>query len=257
VPNRILRDGINDSERINALSDRAELFYRRLMSLADDFGRAPRSAALLRAKLFPLKLKTWSEDDINAALAECDAQGLIVSYEVDGKQFLEIQNFGQRIRPNVVSRFPAPDDVSRQLAATRGEKPPSAARASAPPSPSPTPPNTPPPLFAVRGKSENTDEIREIVEDVCRMYREGGKNAPQGHADLAAQVLLGKPPETRHRLRKYVEWAFREQWHTPGKTKSLYNLLKDGDWDVEITERALPPPPEQRKKSDRERGLAG
>jgi hypothetical protein len=123
--------------------------------------------------------------------------------------------------------------------------------------------NTPPTPLAggeARTRTE-TDEalafIRSEVDAVLELYRKGGKNAPQEHADMAARVLLGKPPATRHRLRKYVEWAFLNQWGTPRTTKSLYRLLQDGDWDVEITERQLPPPVEQRKQTDRQRGLAG
>ena len=39
MPNRILRDTILRSERVARLSPTAELFYRRLMSVADDYGR--------------------------------------------------------------------------------------------------------------------------------------------------------------------------------------------------------------------------
>jgi hypothetical protein len=43
MPSRLLREGILDSEAVNALSFAAEVFYRRLMSVVDDFGR-PRAA---------------------------------------------------------------------------------------------------------------------------------------------------------------------------------------------------------------------
>ena len=36
MPNRILREGILTSERVNALSWEAEVFYRRLMSAVDE-----------------------------------------------------------------------------------------------------------------------------------------------------------------------------------------------------------------------------
>lgn len=128
MPNRILRDGINDSEAVNSLTDKAELFYRRLMSYADDFGRAPRNAALLRAKLFGLRLDSWSVDDIEESISRCETVGLLVSYETDGQKCLEIQKFGQRIREKSVSKFPDPP----QSAALSREKPPLAARASTP-----------------------------------------------------------------------------------------------------------------------------
>ena len=42
MPSRILREGINTSPKVNALSPMAELFYRRLMTVADDYGRVLR-----------------------------------------------------------------------------------------------------------------------------------------------------------------------------------------------------------------------
>jgi hypothetical protein len=39
MPVRILREGILTSERVDTLSPAAEVFYRRLMSVVDDFGR--------------------------------------------------------------------------------------------------------------------------------------------------------------------------------------------------------------------------
>ena len=127
MPNRILRDGINDSEAVNALSDRAELFYRRLMSFADDFGRSPRNPALLRAKLFSLKLDSWSIEAVENSITECEAVGLLSSYQSEGQKVLQIEKFGQRIREGAKSRFPDP----RESAAESGGTPRSAARASA------------------------------------------------------------------------------------------------------------------------------
>ncbi len=48
MPNRILREGILTSERVNLLSWEAEVFYRRLMSVVDDYGRFHAHPALLR-----------------------------------------------------------------------------------------------------------------------------------------------------------------------------------------------------------------
>jgi hypothetical protein len=54
MPNRVLREGILTSERVNALDWPAEVFYRRLMSVVDDFGRYWAKPELLRAGLYPL-----------------------------------------------------------------------------------------------------------------------------------------------------------------------------------------------------------
>ncbi len=129
MPTRVLRDGILESEAVNALSDSGEIFYRRLMSLVDDYGRYEARPAILRTKLFGLQLDRWSEARVADALAECcdvrriAANGgdepLISVYEVEGRKYLEITSFGQRARN--LPKFPP------QSAATRREEQPSAA----------------------------------------------------------------------------------------------------------------------------------
>ncbi len=108
MPNRILREGIIESERINELTPEAELFYRRLMSKVDDYGRFHGHPALVLAACYPLQLDRISQAKILEWMAEC-ADGhiaLILLYEVAGKKYLQINNFGQRERTD--SKFPAP-----------------------------------------------------------------------------------------------------------------------------------------------------
>jgi hypothetical protein len=109
MPSRIIREGILTSERVNALSERAELFYRRLMSVVDDYGRFSANLTLLRASCYPLKLDSVKEDSIKKHLAEAEGAGLIVLYTVAGKAYLELQDFNQRIQSK--SKFPAPSDA--------------------------------------------------------------------------------------------------------------------------------------------------
>lgn len=108
MPTRIIRDGILTSERINALSPLAELFYRRLMSVADDHGRYSGNLTQLRAYCYPLKLDSVKEDSIKKHLAECVGAGLIVPYTVEGKPYIVLVDFGQRI--NGKSKFPEPPE---------------------------------------------------------------------------------------------------------------------------------------------------
>ncbi|HYH67976.1 MAG TPA: hypothetical protein VD866_24985 [Urbifossiella sp.] len=84
MPSRLLREGILDSTAVNALSFPAEVFYRRLMSVVDDFGRFDGRAAMLRSRLYPLKIETVREADISRWIAECVKAGLIALYAVDG-----------------------------------------------------------------------------------------------------------------------------------------------------------------------------
>ena len=109
MPTRIIRDGILTSERVNALSPLAELFYRRLMSVADDHGRYSGNLTLIRSSCYPLKIDSVKEDSIKKHLAECVDVGLVVPYTVDGKPYIWLVDFGQRI--NGKSKFPGPPAV--------------------------------------------------------------------------------------------------------------------------------------------------
>ena len=107
MPSRILREGILTSERVNKLAPQAELFYRRLMSVVDDFGRYYAHPALLRAACYPLRVDEVSEADIASWLTEVESAGLIALYAVDGKRYLEIIDFRQQVRAKE-SKFLAP-----------------------------------------------------------------------------------------------------------------------------------------------------
>lgn len=108
MPNRILRDGIVRSQRVATLSFAGEVFYRRLMSVVDDYGRCEAHPTLLKAALYPWQLDQVSEHDVRTWLAECahNDRRLVVVYEVEGKKYLQIEGFGQRLRTS--SKYPPP-----------------------------------------------------------------------------------------------------------------------------------------------------
>lgn len=104
MPNRILRDWTT-SETIDKLSQGAEVFFTRLIMKADDFGNYTANTKLLKAALFPLK--DYSEDQINDWLGECINLGIVLAYTVETKEFINIPNFGQRLRA-MKHAFPRP-----------------------------------------------------------------------------------------------------------------------------------------------------
>jgi uncharacterized phage protein (TIGR02220 family) len=107
VPDRIIRAGILTSEAVNSLSWQAEVFYRRVMSVVDDFGRYDGRPSVLRAALYALKIDRVSEPDIGKWIGECQEAGLVRMYTVDGKPYLELSKFGQKIR-TLKSKWPDP-----------------------------------------------------------------------------------------------------------------------------------------------------
>jgi hypothetical protein len=110
MPNRILREGILTSERLEALNWAEEVFYRRLMSVVDDFGRYYARPALLRAACYPLLLTKVSDSDIEKWLTACVNAALVRVYPApDGKRYLEMIDFRQQVRA-VSSKYPSFDD---------------------------------------------------------------------------------------------------------------------------------------------------
>lgn len=108
MPKRMIREGLIQSDSVNALTWQAEVFFVRLMLKADDFGRYSADTRLVRAALFPLRLDLVRETDVSRWIAECVKAKLVRLYAVDGKSYLEIPKFDQRMRAKK-SRFPTPD----------------------------------------------------------------------------------------------------------------------------------------------------
>lgn len=109
MPNRIIREGILSSEPVCSLGWPAEVFYRRLMSVVDDYGRFHASPKLLRAACYPLQIDKVSDADVGKWMDECAKAGLVSVYRaMDRKSYLLIEKFGQQVRSK--SRFPEPVD---------------------------------------------------------------------------------------------------------------------------------------------------
>lgn len=125
MPNRIIRQSINSSERVNSLSWEAEVFYRRLLLVVDDYGRYEASAKLLISACYPVAFDRVTVQDVEALVRECSLvrandgkrEQLLAVYEIEGRRYLQINNFGQRTR--TPSKYPEPPsaDICVQVAA--------------------------------------------------------------------------------------------------------------------------------------------
>lgn len=108
MPNRILREGILSSRRVDRLSEKAELFYRRLMSKLDDFGRYESDVGLLLSNCYPLRVKRLKEEHVRGWLMECQQACLLVTYGDGQKAHLQYLDWKQQQRTD--SKFPAPPE---------------------------------------------------------------------------------------------------------------------------------------------------
>lgn len=106
MPNRILREGLLDSDAVGEVSPMAELLFVRLMLLADDFGRYDGRASVVCRRAW-VNRRTIDEQTTDEWLTELHQAGLIERYAVDGKPLLVITNFRQRSRASG-SKYPAP-----------------------------------------------------------------------------------------------------------------------------------------------------
>lgn len=105
MPNRILREGILTSPRIAKLGWAEEVFYRRLHSVVDDFGRYYGDAGMLRAACYPRQLNKVSDSDVGKWLRVCVDAALIRAYQVEGEEYIALLDFNQQVRAKK-SKFP-------------------------------------------------------------------------------------------------------------------------------------------------------
>jgi hypothetical protein len=177
VPSRIVREGILTSERVEALSWQAEVFYRRLMNVVDDYGRFYSRPALLRAACFPLRLDRVSDPDIGKWLRETEKTGLVRAYQVEGKGYLELLDFRQRSRAKE-SRFPGPSALCPSNDGQMSDKSPADAHV-----------------------------VEVVVGDVVEVVNTVDAS-PVGSAGRQAKTLNGHPKATR----LASDWRLPDEW---------------------------------------------
>ena len=123
MPNRIIKESIARSERVNALTDFQFRLWAHLLIYVDDYGRGDARPAIIKGACFPLRDRL-SNKDIEKGLADLAGAGCVVLYQVDGKPYLYFPNWEehQRVRTKV-SKYPAPEEGSilPQSAADGGE----------------------------------------------------------------------------------------------------------------------------------------
>jgi hypothetical protein len=106
LPNRILREGILTSPRVAKLGWPEEVFYRRLMSVVDDFGRYYADPGMLRAACYPRQLSKVTDPDIGKWTRNLAEAGLVRVYPAqDGESYIELLDFRQQARAKA-SKFP-------------------------------------------------------------------------------------------------------------------------------------------------------
>lgn len=108
MPNRVIKDTIRTSKKINALTDFQFRLWLYLITYVDDYGRGLADAELLKGFVFPRR-KRVTESDIEKGLADLAGMGCIHLYQVDGESYFCFPNWGEHQRIQTKrEKFPAP-----------------------------------------------------------------------------------------------------------------------------------------------------
>lgn len=98
MPNRVIKESINESDGLSQCSIFAIDLYKRLITYADDYGRFNADVTIMRARLYPREYEAVTESDIIDGLTE-----LAGVYKV---QFYTPQIFNQFGKKGVYGAFP-------------------------------------------------------------------------------------------------------------------------------------------------------
>ncbi len=227
MPNRIIRDGILRSKAVAQLHPMAELFYRRLMSVCDDFGRYYADPALLLSDCFPIRPSWADEEGVVKWLEQCKSFGLLKVYEANGSIFLQIEKFGQRTKPGQKSKFPELPGV----AGIFPEGPASRARSSSPPTPPPTPTSED---FIKKSGSEKSspDDGNYQFEELLGMFIALGRGLTIADRVTCENLWFALDPPAQMQALSFARESLGE-WQTrpTEKIAQPWNYLRERHWD--------------------------
>ena len=106
MPNRIIREDILTSEAVDKLDFGAEVFYRRLLSKVDDYGRYYANSKILLSNLYQLRADVIKCSQVEHWLAQTVQAKLVMLYRNDDKLYLQVAKTRWQIRS--ASKFPEP-----------------------------------------------------------------------------------------------------------------------------------------------------
>ncbi len=165
MPQRFLRPGLTTSQRFNSASWHAQIFYVRILTLVDDFGRYDAETRLLRSHAFPFGDPAGKEIPLKTVESICkqlSVHALIAFYQdKDGKKYLQVLRWQERPRAEK-SKYPALDNTCEQMFANDSN--------CSLPSPSPSPS----PTSSIIGSSPNGQ--RPTIKDVVELIGERAAN---------------------------------------------------------------------------------
>jgi hypothetical protein len=223
MPNRMLKDW-TASARVDLLTPEAEVFFVRLIMKADDHGCFHGNPKLLNSLLFPLKEHSFA--DVLKWRNECQKAGMINVYVSDRQNYIQIVDFGQRLR-TMKSKFPQPADNC------------------------PQPADNGRPELEEKRNEENTN-MNKYVSEVSKYFsitynkrydRDQGGPTGQDIDDLVKEFLKFNAPKTfMEQIRCHKLYIGLNEQKPPTKMETIRTALMENDWvqklkDLQDTEK--------------------
>ena len=268
MPNRIIKETIRTSKKLNALTDFQFRLWVYLITYVDDYGRGSADPEIIKGFVFPRRKKV-NETDIKDALAALASTGCISLYDKDGESYFCFPSWGEHQRIQTKrSKFPEPpilpeshlfaveDDALQKVTVDHREKPPESESESE---------DT---LLSTPKAGAEPCDVSTLAADATAIKLPLNDNSdfsvPQSFADEMAKLypavdvmqqlaamrgwLIGNPTKrkTRAGIKRFItSWLAREQDRgrpaaqrqpyapTPSKTA----LSGDASYDLEAFER--------------------
>lgn len=115
MPNRILKESVNESKTLSTCSLFAQDLYKRIITYADDYGRFNADTEIMLARLYPREIGSVTQDDVIDGLVELSGIGKIQFYTSSVRKDVYgcFPNWGdhQRLRDSK-HKCPDPDDTT-------------------------------------------------------------------------------------------------------------------------------------------------
>lgn len=88
---RLIDKSISNSRKVNGVSDRAALLFTWILPHTDDYGRVEGGADDVLFSIVPRR--NWSLEEVCDAIEELYFAGLIRTYRVEGRRYIEVYRF--------------------------------------------------------------------------------------------------------------------------------------------------------------------
>lgn len=114
MPNRVIREGLIDSDKLSEVGWAEQVLFIRLMLLADDFGRFDGRPEIIYSRCYPMDMERVRLSDVKKWVKRLLEMKLVLNYKVENKLYLLIPNFKQRLRIQK-SKYPCPLEDIEEL----------------------------------------------------------------------------------------------------------------------------------------------